>query len=292
MPSFLVSHPSSIAGGRVQSHEHDVTGAEQDSETLKQESVKQWSAEPAGAILAAAAEEDRDGVRFYEEVERTRYQLYPWLTTYVDDPWWAGKNVLEVGVGLGTDHMRLRRTGAILSGVDLTPASIRHTARRFELMGEETRLVLGDAEHLPFTGGEFDGVYSFGVLHHTPDMSGAINEVHRVLRPGGRAVIGVYNRYSYFHAWRLLRHFARGDWRWKSLAQMRADFEFGEGTPMVRLSSRKELQHAFARFSSVEVTGHHLPTNRLPPALRPAIDFATTLLAHRVGWYWMVIASR
>jgi hypothetical protein len=123
-------------------------------------------------------------------------------------------------------------------------------------------------------------------------MQRAIDEVFRVLRPGGMVVIGLYNRNSYFHAWRLLRHALRGDWSRKSLAEMRADFEFGEGTPLVILSSHRDLVTAFARFGSVEIEAHHLPINRLPAAVRPGVARVLRLLERRWGWYWMVKAIR
>lgn len=261
-----------------------------DATQLKEESVRQWTSEPAGAHLADSF--GRGTAEFFAEVERTRYALYPWLREYLSDPAWAGREVLEIGVGLGTDHMQLRRAGARLIGVDLTPTSLEQTRRRFELVGEETDLRGADCEDLPFAGASFDGVYSFGVLHHTPDMQRAIDEVHRVVRPGGRVVVGLYNRFSYFHAWRLVRHAARGDWRRKSLAEMRAEFEFGEGTPVVRLTSRWELRRAFSAFDRVTIAGRHLPTNRLPAGLRPRTDELLRPVEDRFGWYWIVVARR
>src|SRR5207245_4997879 len=54
-----------------------------------------------------------------------------------------------------------------------------------------------DAENLDFNDNSFDLVYSHGVLHHTPDTARAVREIHRVLRPGGRAVVMLYHRNSY-----------------------------------------------------------------------------------------------
>jgi len=71
------------------------------------------------------------------------------------------------------------------------------TQRRFQLAHLEGRFVQGDAENLPFADGSFDLVYSHGVLHHTPDTPRTIREVHRVLAPGGRAVIMLYYRDSF-----------------------------------------------------------------------------------------------
>ena len=79
----------------------------------------------------------------------------------------------------------------------MTNAALSITQRRFQLGGLEGRLIQGDAEDLPFADGSFDLVYSHGVLHHTPNTPRTIREVHRVLAPGGRAVIMLYHRVSF-----------------------------------------------------------------------------------------------
>jgi ubiquinone/menaquinone biosynthesis C-methylase UbiE len=260
-----------------------------ESQRLKAESVKQWTQEPAGAVLAGAL--PRGTPDFFREVEQTRYALYPWLLPYLRHPRWSGRRVLEIGVGLGTDHLQLSRAGAIMHGVDLTPTSLEMTRLRFEQEGRTTTLALADAEDLPFEDESFDAVYSFGVLHHTPDMDAAIQEVRRILKPTGFALIAIYNRNSYFHGWRLLRHYASLEWRRKSLAEMRADFEFGEGVPVVHLTSRRDVQQLFRRFRTAQVAARHLPTNRGPQSIRPHLDALLRGIERRVGWYWVVEAS-
>src|SRR4029434_1670655 len=95
-----------------------------------------------------------------------------------------GLDVLEVGVGLGADHQLFAHAGARLTGIDLTERAIEHVRRRFEAFGLHSDLRVAHAEHLPFADSSFDLVYSWGVLHVTPDTAGAIREVWRVLRPG------------------------------------------------------------------------------------------------------------
>ena len=115
---------------------------------------------------------------------------------FAEFPKFKGKRTLEIGVGLGADHQKLAEHGAILSGIDLTPRAINHTKRRFELMGLNSQLQIADAENLPFEDNSFDAVYSWGVLHHSPDTQKAVNEVYRILKPGGLAKIMIYNKHS------------------------------------------------------------------------------------------------
>src|SRR5688572_14500341 len=67
----------------------------------------------------------------YDEHARERYRLEPYILEFADFASARGKRALEIGVGLGADHERLARAGAILSGIDLTERAVEHTRRRF-----------------------------------------------------------------------------------------------------------------------------------------------------------------
>src|SRR5262249_35813955 len=108
-----------------------------------------------------------------------------------------GKRVLEVGVGMGADHAEwARRAPSYLAGVDLTPRAIEMTGARLEMSSLTSDLKVADAEHLPFEDASFDIVYSWGVLHHTPDTPSAVREVLRVLKPGGQARVMLYHKHG------------------------------------------------------------------------------------------------
>lgn len=113
----------------------------------------------------------------------------------------AGKQILEIGPGAGGHSALFARHGASMASIDITRARARATARKFKILGVNDCIALqGDAEKLPFDNGTFDIVYSNGVLHHTNDTEAAIDEVFRVLKPGGNAVIMLYCKSSW-HYW-------------------------------------------------------------------------------------------
>jgi ubiquinone/menaquinone biosynthesis C-methylase UbiE len=169
------------------------TGAAQ-AQPVK-EAVRQfWSRTPCGSWDATAPEGTRE---YYDQVERRRYELEPFIHGYAEFASTRDQEVLEIGVGLGTDHIQFARAGAHLSGVDLTQRGVDLVRRRLDLEGLSSQLAVADAERLPFPGERFDAVYSWGVLHHTPDTPRAVAEAVRVLRPGGRICVMVYAR----HAW-------------------------------------------------------------------------------------------
>ena len=160
----------------------------------KQEVHGFWSRTPCGSWDATAPEGTRE---YYDQIEARRYELEPFIHHYAEFGSTRGQKVLEIGVGLGTDHVQFARAGAELHGVDLTEKSVELVERRLEHEGLSSSLQVADAEALPFGDGCFDVVYSWGVLHHTPGTPTAIREAIRVLRPGGRICVMVYAR----HAW-------------------------------------------------------------------------------------------
>jgi len=149
-----------------------------------------WNANPCSESDQLLSIED---VRFYPEQEAARYDLQPFIPPFADFEATYGKRVLEIGVGLGADHVRFSRGGALTVGVDVTWSAILHTRRRFSGEGRTARLVVGDALRLPFRDEQFDVVYSFGVLHHTPAPPVACAEASRVVRRGGGVKLMLYN---------------------------------------------------------------------------------------------------
>jgi SAM-dependent methyltransferase len=138
-----------------------------------------------------------DYEKFFTDYDRFRYQNERHLPGCIDALNVAGKRVLEIGLGEGSDSERLIRQGAHWSGVDLTAESVDRVRTRLtvrELPYQELRQ--GSVLDLPFANDMFDMVFSHGVLHHVPDIKQARSEIHRVLRPGGELVIMVYARWS------------------------------------------------------------------------------------------------
>jgi ubiquinone/menaquinone biosynthesis C-methylase UbiE len=161
---------------------------------VKREVRRFWQANPCGYGDATAPEGTRE---YYAQIERRRYEREPFIHRFAQFESTHDQRVLEIGVGLGTDHIQFARAGAHMHGIDLTERGVELVHRRLELEGLNSDLRVADAEALPFADDSFDVVYSWGVLHHTPDTSRAVSEAVRVTRPGGRVCIMVYSR----HAW-------------------------------------------------------------------------------------------
>jgi 2-polyprenyl-3-methyl-5-hydroxy-6-metoxy-1,4-benzoquinol methylase len=124
-----------------------------------------WEEKPCGSIHGTAPEGTR---QYFEQIERRRCELEPFIDRYADFESSRAKGVLEIGVGLRTDFVRFVRAGARVTGVDLTEHSAALVTRRLEVEVLSGDVCVADPEHLPFSGRSFDVVYSWEVLHHTP----------------------------------------------------------------------------------------------------------------------------
>jgi ubiquinone/menaquinone biosynthesis C-methylase UbiE len=196
--------------------------------------------------------------------------------------------VLEVGVGAGTDFVNWVRHGARATGVDLTPRSVELTRERLALEGLHADVRVADAERLPFAPDSFDIVYSYGVLHHSPDTFSAIREVHRVLRPGGTALLMIYHVPSWvgFMLWAL--HCAAKLRPWRSPRW--AMYHYLE-SPGTKAYTRREARAMLDGFREVRVWTQLSHGDLL--LMRPAEKYSGPI--HRAVWRlyprWLVRRS-
>lgn len=187
----------------------------------------------------------------FAQQSATRYQLEPETLSFAQFQRWRGKKVLEIGVGLGADHQSFAEHGAILSGVDLTERAIEHTRYRFRLLELQSDLQVADAEQLPFETDTFDLVYSWGVLHHSPDTARAIAEVFRILKPGGEAKIMIYHKWSFVGFMLWVRYALL---RCNPLVMMQEIYARYLESPGTKAYSIGEAQALFSRFAAVKIS--------------------------------------
>lgn len=252
-----------------------------DVERLKESVREHWQRQPCGTRDIPVT----DRARFFAELERERYGWEPYIPRFARFERARGRRLLEVGVGAGTDFVNWVRNGAIATGVDLTQSGVALTRERLEIEGLEADVRVADAESLPFAHDSFDIVYSWGVLHHSPDTPRAIEEVRRVLRPGGTALVMIYHAWSWvgFTLWWL--HCAAKLRPWKSPRW--AIYHHLE-SPGTKSYTRTEARQLFSRFSSAKVRTQLGHGDLL--LMRPDAKYQSA--AYRVMWWlyprWLV----
>jgi ubiquinone/menaquinone biosynthesis C-methylase UbiE len=290
---------------------------------LKERVRRFWQEHPCGTKFADAEPGTR---RFYELVEEHRYTKEWHIPLAAKFENAQGLKVLEIGCGLGTDGAQFAKAGADYTGVDLTDAAIELARKRFELFQLPGNFQTADAEALDFVDDMFDVVYSHGVLHHTPDTAAAVAEIHRVLRPGGRAMVMLYHRDSYNYRINIsvLRragtHLLKSDAGLKLTHRLTGEAleslrdharllkieqqnylkpdEFlsqntdGAGNPLARVYSRGEARELFKQFREVDIKAHFLNKRWLPvigPLLPRSLE---SQLASRWGWHLWIYGTK
>jgi ubiquinone/menaquinone biosynthesis C-methylase UbiE len=218
---------------------------------------------------------------YFDDVEARRYFVEPHIPSFADFPRWAGKRVLEVGCGIGTDTISFARHGARVTAVDLSGSSLALARRRAEVYGLADRVEFyqADAEQLTdvVPVQPYDLVYSFGVIHHTPRPDEALRQMRRYLRPGGTLKLMVYHRYSWKALWVLLRSGKGRFWKMDELVARHSEAQ--TGCPVTYTYSRREGRRLLARggFETTEVRVDHI----FPYRIRDYKEYR-----YRKEWYF------
>ena len=217
-----------------------------------------WS-ELCGTHLAqrlGITDASSESLRKYDEAY---FKFYSYLLPIVRPETMNGKKVLDVGLGYGPLGQKMVEAGAIYTGMDITRAPCEMMLHRINLIGKWGTVVQGDFLTNDFHDNLFDVVVGIGTPHHTGDVLRCIREIHRVLKPGGRAVVMVHNTFS-------LRWWLR--WPKDTLkalfsqtpiygsAEQRGAYDYrldGSVAPSTQFSSVKMMREAFSRFSKVKI---------------------------------------
>ncbi len=261
--------------------------------TPQKEDVREfWNADPCGTRYL-------DGKEDFDAHARARYAGEPYIFDFAQFQNSRGLKVLEIGVGMGADFLEWLKAGAQATGVDLSAASIERARQRCQQAGYQPDLRLADAEHLPFADNSFDVVYSYGVMHHSPNTPQCIREARRVLKPGGQARIMVYHHPSITGAMLWLRYgFLRG----KSLRQSVFDHLESPGTKTYTRAEALTLLDGFKNtemqlaFSPGDLLLHQ-PSQRFQSAFYSLVwklfpRFLVRALGRRWGLFLLITATK
>jgi len=164
-----------------------------------QEVKKYWNNRPCN-IRHSTAEIGSE--KYFNEVEAKKYFVEPHIPIFAEFDRWRGKNVLEIGCGIGTDTINFARAGAQVTAIDLSAESISIARRRAEVFGLADKISFheADAERLSdfIPVKSYDLVYSFGVIHHSPHPDLVIDQIRRFFVADETVLkLMVYNRYSW-----------------------------------------------------------------------------------------------
>ena len=203
-----------------------------------------WDARPCNIRHSP---KPRGTKEYFDEVEKRKYFVEPHIPSFAQFDKWKGKKVLEVGCGIGTDTINFARAGASVTAVDLSDDSLSLARERAKVFGldQQIRFYQGNAEELgtvvPIES--FDLVYSFGVIHHTPNPSNAIAQLRRYMTASSELRLMLYAKNS-----------------WKNIMiEMGLDQpEAQSGCPVAFTYTEDELKDLLQGFTVLELKQDHI----------------------------------
>ena len=186
---------------------------------------KYWNAQPCN-IKHGRSEVGTP--EYFREVSQRRYQVEPHIPEFAGFHLWAGKRVLEIGCGIGSDAEEFAKHGAEYVGIDLSDQSLVLARQRFEVLGldgEFHHIDVSDIDALS-TLGKFDLVYSYGVIHHFPGIDKIINNIYKVTETAGEFRFMVY---------------AKNSWKYAMIQKGLDQFEAQAGCPYAQAFTKDEI---------------------------------------------------
>jgi 2-polyprenyl-3-methyl-5-hydroxy-6-metoxy-1,4-benzoquinol methylase len=197
-----------------------------------------WNARPCNIRHSSKPVGTRE---YFDEVEARKYFVEYHIPAFAGFENWSGKKVLEIGCGIGTAAISFARHGAHVTAVDLTENSLEVARQRARVYGLEDRIrfMQANAERLSeFLPPErFDLVYSFGVIHHTPEPARVMEQLRKYVDGGSTVKIMVYNRWSWKVLW-ILFVYGKGQF-WKLDRLIARYSEAQTGCPVTYSYSRR-----------------------------------------------------
>lgn len=256
-----------------------------------------WNRQPCNVRHSARPIGTRE---YYDEVEARKYFVEPHIRGLAQFERWRGKKVLEIGCGIGTDSINFARAGADLTIVELSETSLELCRRRFDVYGLTARFSQGNAEELSaFVPVEpYDLVYSFGVIHHSPDPGRIVREVRKYIDARSELRLMLYSKWSWKVAWIVLKY-GRGAF-WRAAELVRCYSEAQQGCPVTYVYSFGEIRELLRDFDIVEMRKEHI----FPYVIEKYVGYEyekvwyfrwmpTWLfrwLEHRLGWHTLAVA--
>jgi len=254
--------------------------------TVTIEEVRQfWNARPCNV---RHSKKEVGSKEYFDEVERKRYTAEPHILNFADFQSWTGKKVLEIGCGLATEGINFARNGAVYSGTDLSVESLNLAKKRFDVYNEEGNFYLGNSEELssfvPIQ--TYDLIYSFGVIHHSPNPEKIISEIKKYMNENSTLKIMLYASES-----------------WKNY-MIEADLDQPEaqyGCPIANTYTKEEVKNLLNGFKIISIEQDHIFPYQIEPYKQGKFekelwfdsmpDKMFNVLKKNLGWHLLITAK-
>jgi len=227
-------------------------------------------------------------VEYFNDVESRKYFVEPHIPDFAQFNRWKNKKVLEIGCGIGTDATNFARSGADYTGFELSGQSLEITKKRFEVFNLSGKFYNGNAEELTdiVPTESYDLVYSFGVIHHSPNPEKIIQNIKKYINKDSELRVMLYSKYS----WKNFMIFLKFD-----------QPEAQTGCPIAFTYSFNEIRKLFKDFDIVEIKKDHIFSYdvkhyikheyKIVPWFRWMPVFIFKFLEKQFGWHTLIVCK-
>lgn len=235
---------------------------------------------------------------YFEEVEERRYKVEPHILKFGDFENSNGKKVLEIGCGIGTDTLMFAKNGAEVTAIDLSEKSVELCKRRFEVYNLQSTIIQGDAEKLSeiIPAQKFDIIYSFGVIHHTPNPQKIIEQIKIYCHDQTLIKLMFYSRIS----WKGLSFYLKYGWKfnfnYKNTIKYFAEAQLD--SPIAEVYSPKDLKNMFKDFEIIKIEKNHIFPYKIKDYINGKLNKTLIFklmprlifdwLKSKLGWHYLI----
>jgi ubiquinone/menaquinone biosynthesis C-methylase UbiE len=259
-----------------------------------------WNSRPCNIRHSS---KPQNSVEFFDEVQAKKYRSEDHKLDFLALGKWLGKNVLELGCGLGSDAIMFAKAGANVTCVDLTDNSLKLCKKNFEVHGLSGEFFLGNIEELDtfLPDKKYDLIYSFGVIHHTPNPKKVFEKAHKYLKEDGELRCMLYSRFSYKLFWLMN---TMDNWKLNNTDELIQNYsEAQSGCPVTYTYTFDEIEDLVGPWFKVnkiwkdhifmwDIESYKKNIFKRDTAFEGVSDEFLTKMKKELGWHTMFIASR
>lgn len=268
-----------------------------DSLSLTEQVRAYWNRRPCNIRHSTKPVGTRE---YFDEVEARKYFVEPHIPAFADFERWRGKKVLEIGCGIGTDSINFARAGADLTSVDISDESLALCRKRFDVYELNASFYQGDAEQLSafLPVQQYDLIYSFGVIHHTPHPDRVFDQLKLYCGPNTELRVMLYSKWSWKVFWIVLAYGKGAVWRIDEL--VRTYSEAQTGSPVTYYYSKRGVERLMSDYDIVSIEKDHIFPYKIDKYVKYQYEWVWYFrwmplpwfkwLEKRLGWHTLIKA--
>lgn len=252
---------------------------------LEEKIVNYWNNRPCNIRYSTLPIGTKE---FFQQVSARRFLVQPHIPEFAEFHLWKGKRVLEIGCGIGSDAEEFAKHGAEYVGIDISNESVAISRQRFRVLDLKGEFHVMNAARGLTNLGQFDLVYSYGVIHHFPGIDQIIQTVRDVLAPDGEFRFMMY---------------AKNSWKYAMIQKGLDQYEAQADCPYAQVFTKEDITQLLSDGWSIEslhqdhcfmynVDEYNQGNYKLEPWFEAMPEPMRSAVQEYLGWHLLVKAKK